>query len=221
MVIVLVIITILFFALLDYFILRKERRVKAEDEELSSPIFLTPDKALIPVSMSPQRLHHLSHTWVQPIDQSAAFVGFDDFVSFLLPGTVSITAIPKPHTRIAQGEKLWELQINGRRIPQMAPVSGEIIDINPACRMDLALPTREVQQSWIMKIRPTQYRHESRNLASPELATTVNRSLRDEITLFAHDGHLLNDGGELQSDFLTTLPEEKWNSFISKYFLRN
>ena len=211
MVIALVILTILIFILIDYFTRREDRKIKTRDRTARSPIFLTPDKALIRVDADETRLNHLSHTWVQPTENGAAFVGFDDFISFLLPGTVQLSSLPNIDQHVSQGEKIWELKINGRRIPQMSPVSGNVVAINPACTMDIALPTREVEKSWVVKICPTQYPYESRNLTPMDLAVTMNRSLHDEVVLMAHDGHFLNDGGELEADFLRALPEESWS----------
>ena len=69
MVFILVFATVFLLIAVDYFVRREERKEKEEGDKKRSPIFLAPEKALLPLEMTPDRAYHLSHTWVQHAGQ--------------------------------------------------------------------------------------------------------------------------------------------------------
>jgi hypothetical protein len=131
---------------------------------------------------------------------------------------VKIENLPAKNTYIRQGSKLWDLKINGRRITQLAPVSGRVNTINPACKMGIPLPSRTLEKSWILKLSTSSFDIDSKNLLSQNQAEIINSALRDELVMFASEDHLLNDGGEVDPAFLTSISDEKWKLFLGKFF---
>ena len=218
MVFLLVFLTVAVFITVDYFLRQEERAIEDAEKKKKSPIFLSPEKALLPVKENEKRLYHPSHSWVQEEDENYYYIGFDDLISFLFSSQVKLKNLPLVGTYIPQGCKIWDVSVNGHSISQLAPVSGEVVDINPACCLDIPLPSDQVEKSWIMKVKADRFREESNNLISFTQAAMINATIRDEIFSHAVQGHYVNDGGKLAPEFVEKMPEEEWKSFIHKYF---
>ncbi len=64
-------------------LLRKEdRAMKEAAKSKKSPIFLSPEKSLLPVNMDDKKYYHLSHSWMAKSEDENVLVGFDNFISF-------------------------------------------------------------------------------------------------------------------------------------------
>ncbi len=217
MVIALVLLSIIFFITLDLILRKEEKEDSRENTDQKSPIFLRPEKSLHPVAKI-NRLFHPSHTWIEKAESDKVYVSFDSFISTLFSTTVKIENLPMQNTFIQQGSKLWDLKINGRLISQLAPVSGRVDAINPACKLGIPLPSKELEKSWIVKLSSGNYKNDSNNLLNESQTEIINSALKEELIMFASEDHMLNDGGEIDPLFLRSLDEEKWNMFVKKFF---
>ena len=83
MVIVLFLLTAAVLITVNYFLRKEDRVLEKTEKSKKSPIFLSPDKALIPLIDSAKRLYHLSHSWVQESDEDYVYVGYDNFIPYL------------------------------------------------------------------------------------------------------------------------------------------
>lgn len=202
----------------NYYLRKEDRVMEKTDKSKKSPIFLSPDKALIPLMDSAKRLYHLSHSWVQESDEDYVYVGYDNFIPYLFSSKVKIQDIPLIGSEIPQGTKIWELQSDARKVTQLAPISGEIVEINPACTMDMALPSSQVEKSWILKMKTKNLNHDSHNLMQTEQALFINTALKEEIYANAQQGDYLNDGGQIDPSFINSMSDEEWMTFVHKYF---
>jgi glycine cleavage system H lipoate-binding protein len=218
MVVALFLVTVLIFVLLNLILRKEEKESILEKEGQKSPIFLSPEKSLQPVAQGGVRYYHPSHTWIQKNAGDTAYVSIDNFISTLFSSTVKLENLPAPNTYVPQGSKLWDLKINGRSISQLSPISGRIVEINPACKMGIPLPSKEVENSWIVKIVTKNYKNDTNNLLPQKQAGIINSALREELILFAQEDHYLNDGGEIDPLFISSIDENKWNNFVDKFF---
>lgn len=218
MVLALVILTILLLVVLDLFLKKEERDTRSTSKARTSPIFLSPEKSLKPIINGKKRFYHPSHTWFQKENNNWACISLDDFISTLFSSTVKIENLPFPDTYISQGLKIWDLSINGRSISQLSPISGKVLEINPACKLGIPLPTQKVGNSWIVKILPSSLEKDSNNLLPYKQASIVNNALEDELVLFAQKDHYLNDGGEIDPSFISTIDDKTWEIFVNKFF---
>ncbi len=218
MVFALVLLTILVFLAIDLLTRREERILKDIDKSDKSPIFLRPDKALIPVGNEMNRLYHLSHTWVVPSDQGYLYVGYDDFISSLFTDQVKIQRLPLAGSHITQGTKIWDVQLGEHTLSQLAPLSGKVIGINPACKMNLPLPSSQVEKSWILKIKADNLDSEGNNLLPHDQAALLNTKLRDDLYLHAQQGHYLNDGGQIDPEYIKRMSNQEWAQLVKKFF---
>ena len=91
MVVALFILTLAVFFTVDFFLRREDKVMEKKDKAKKSPIFLSPDKALIPLINGEERLYHLSHSWVQKSDEEYVYIGYDNFIPFLFSSKIKIT----------------------------------------------------------------------------------------------------------------------------------
>jgi hypothetical protein len=49
-------------------------------------------------------------------------------------------------------------------------------------------------------------------------ADMLNNVLRDELYMSAQQGQYLNDGGQLDPDFIDAMSEEEWQQLTEKFF---
>jgi len=218
MVVALFILTLAVFFAVDFFLRREDRVMEKKDKAKKSPIFLSPDKALIPLINGKERLFHLSHSWVQKSDEEYVYVGYDNFIPFLFSSKIKINELPLIGSEVPQGTKIWEVESNGRRLEQLAPVAGEVVEINPAFSSDLALPSEQVEKSWIVKMKTSDIEHDSFNLMPNEQALRMNTILKDEIYQSTSQSDYVNDGGRLDSSFINNMDDDAWKEFIHKFF---
>ncbi len=218
MVFILVLLTVAVFIAVDYFLRREDRALKETEKKKKAPIFLSPEKALLPVKEKGKRLYHPSHSWVQKEEDNLYYIGFDDLISFLFSDRVKLKDLPLIGTYLPQGCRIWEVAVNGHSISQLAPVSGEVVDVNPACCLDILLPSEQVEKSWILKVKANRFKEEVNNLISDTQAAMMNSVIRDEIFSQAVQGRYVNDGGKLAPEFIENMSEEKWREFIHNYF---
>ncbi|MBU0559920.1 MAG: hypothetical protein KJ799_07300 [Bacteroidetes bacterium] len=218
MVAALVIITILFFVILNLLLKREDREEKISFRQKQNPIFLSPEKALLPVGGEKSRYFHLSHSWVLPAKEYEAYLGFDKFISKLFNFDVRIQSLPRVGSSITQGSKIWDVKINGHKISQLSPVTGEVVEVNAACNAGLPLASNDVEKSWILKIKPSNIENEKKNLMNFQQASMMNNALMDDFLAFAQHEHCLNDGGQIEPSYMKSMPEENWKIFIQKFF---
>jgi glycine cleavage system H lipoate-binding protein len=218
MVIALVLLTVLVFLIVDYFLRKEERTILAVEKSKKTPIFLSPEKALLPLEKDTERLYHLSHTWALPLKEGYVFVGFDSFISSLFTSDVKIDDLPKVGVNILQGTKIWDVSMGVQKLAQLAPVTGDVVEVNPACRLHLPLPAKDLETSWILKIKTDDLKRDSNNLMKHMQAEVINNALKDELYLYAQKGHYLNDGGEIDPDYIKSMSTEDWADLKRTFF---
>lgn len=210
--------TAIIFLVVDFLLRREDRVIREVEIGQRSPIFLSPEKALKPVGIEAARLYHLSHSWAMPSDKGYVYLGYDNFIPALFSSDVRIQDLPTIGSYVHQGNGIWKVKFNGRELSQLAPVSGEIVDVNPACKLGVPLPSDRVEKSWIIKMKPEHLESESNNLMTHDQAAMMNTVLRDELLLNAIRGHYVNDGGAIDPEYINMLDEEEWRNLVHKFF---
>jgi len=218
MVFVLVLVTIGILFAVDY-VLRKERKEFGEiGKEKKSPIFLSPERALKPIGNSEKRLYHLSHSWMQPAEKGYVYVGFDNFISTLFSSNVSLKDLPLIGTHLPQGAKVWDVGLINHRISQLSPVSGKVVEVNPACKLNIPIPSEQTEKSWVLKLEADKLEIETKNLMKHSQVERMNTALIDDLYLSAQEGKYLNDGGKIDPDYIDNMPTERWNQLVDMFF---
>ena len=218
MVFVLVLVTIGIFLTVDYVLRREGREINEIGKEKKSPIFLSPEKSLKPIESGKKRFYHLSHSWMQSIDEGYVYVGFDNFISTLFSSEIIMSDLPLLGTYIPQGAKIWDVGLKNHKISQLSPVSGKVVDINPGCKLNLPIPTEQTEKSWVLKLKADNLDIETKNLMKQSQVAIINAALIDDLYFSAQEGKYLNDGGKIDPDFVDNMPEEQWSQLVQLYF---
>ena len=119
----------------------------------------------------PDALHlHRGHTWALPLGNNIVKIGMDDFAHRLI-GEPMAFDLPRMGQRLEQGEKGWQVHVNGDTVDLLSPVTGEVVNVNQNA---LLTPARTSQDpyghGWLMKVRVPYDRTTVRNLLPARLA---------------------------------------------------
>jgi len=218
MVVIFVLITFAAFFLVDYLLRREDKTIQETEKTKKTPIFLSPEKALLPINNIEERLYHPSHTWALQNNIKDFYIGYDKFIPFLFSTEIKIHDLHPVGARIQQGEKIWDIKSNGHSISQLSPISGEIIEINPACNLGIPLSSSAVEKSWILKMRASAIQNEANNLLNHFQAASTINILKDEVFSMANNLKYMADGGKLDSSFLNKMSEDEWLDFKRRFF---
>ena len=165
--------------------------------------------------------YHRGHTWARALGPDTVLVGLDDFARKLL-GPVRGMTLPKVGSWLRQGGKSFAVQVNGRTADLVAPVDGEVIEINPAlARQPSLISDDPYGRGWVMKVRSSDVARVMQNMLSGSLAHKWMEDSRErlELQLMALSGSVLQDGGEPVADFALHLENDDWHQLIHEFLL--
>ena len=170
----------------------------------------------------PEGLHyHRGHTWARVIGPDTVLVGLDDFAR-RLTGRAESVRLPSVGDFVRQGSQAFRFAKNGRKADLVAPVEGEVIEVNEAVRAQPSLATDDPYgRGWLCKVRSSELASNVRNLLSGNLARRWTEDAREqlELRLMALSGSVLQDGGEPAQDFADHLAPEEWNALEATFLL--
>lgn len=216
------------FAGLDWYLsTRKARRAAAVPATVPAPLAepgLKP--AAEPVwiggyELPSDLLYHPGHTWVRPIGADMAEVGITDFAR-RLTGSATRVKLPGIGTWLLQGGKGFRLEHKGREANFLAPIEGEVVEVNPQVKKTPSVGTEDPYgRGWLFRVRSANLRANLRNLISGSLAKRWMQDAREqlELRLMALSGSVLQDGGEPAADFSDHLEDEDWSSLVEQFLL--
>jgi glycine cleavage system H protein len=165
--------------------------------------------------------YHQGHTWAMPEDNDVVRIGIDDFAQSLLGKPQSIN-LPRIGTRIEQGEKGWNLQVDSKSIDMLSPVNGEVVAINEEIIESPDLVNQDPYgKGWLAKVRVSKLKTDIKNLLSGRLATAwiqeTQDALRERMT--GHLGLALQDGGLPVTGIARILSPENWDEMAMEFLL--
>jgi glycine cleavage system H protein len=170
----------------------------------------------------PERLYyHPGHTWARVVSPDTVVVGMDDFAR-RLTGSASAVKMPAVGTWLRQGSKALGVESDGRRADLLAPVEGEVIELNRDVRREPAVATDDPYgRGWMFKLRSGNLAANLRNLMSGSLARRWTEDAREQLTcrLMALSGSVMADGGEPARDFARHLDPADWRDLTNRFFL--
>jgi glycine cleavage system H protein len=170
----------------------------------------------------PEGLHfHPGHTWAVPEGAGVFRVGMDDFALRML-GRPEALDLPQPGTALEQGEPGWRLTVDGRAMPLLSPVRGEVIEVNPeAVRSPGGVGEDAYGDGWLLKVRADRAGGVLKNLLSGELARAWMDQSMDRVShrLLPQLGAVLQDGGEPVEGFARQLDPEHWPAIAAEMLL--
>jgi len=168
------------------------------------------------------RHYHRGHTWARAIGADTVVVGLDDFARRLV-GPAERADLPARGDWLHQGGKGFALRLDGRTAQFVAPIEGEVVEINPEVRQKPSLATDDPYgRGWLFKVKAANLGDNLRNLLSGRLARRWMEDCNEalELRLMALSGSVLQDGGEPVADFARHLSPDDWKRLTAEFFLR-
>ena len=170
----------------------------------------------------PEGLHfHPGHTWAVPEGAGVFRVGMDDFALRML-GRPEALELPQPGASLEQGEPGWRLTVEGRALPLLSPVRGEVTEVNPeAVASPGSVGDDPYGDGWLLKVRTDRAGGVLKNLLSGELARAWMDQSMDRVShrLLPQLGVVLQDGGEPVEGFVRRLDPERWPVLAAEMLL--
>ncbi len=181
-----------------------------------------PVAALLPwFQLKDGALFHQGHGWVLPAGGDEVVVGMDDFAQKLLGKAAGFT-LPAVGARVAQGERGWQVQVDGHAIPMLSPVDGEVVAVNTDVIGSPELVNREpYDRGWLMKVKVPDPAAPARNLLSGKLARVWMDGITERLREMPAGelGVVLPDGGFPVTGFARALAPEGWDQVARELLL--
>jgi glycine cleavage system H protein len=223
MTVILILLMVTVFMALDYAFGRKvvQQPVLADQPE-PMPLPQAAEPVWVGGYQLPEDLrYHLGHMWVRPLSGDVVAVGMDDFARRLV-GSAKNIALPEAGARLVAGRPAFRVASAGGDADLVAPLSGEVLEVNPRLGAQPTLATDEPYgRGWLVKMKSHDLASGLRNLMSGSLARRWTEDARGrlDMQLVALSGSVLQDGGEPVADFATHLPEEDWKRLVHEFLL--
>ena len=175
-------------------------------------------------------LFHQGHTWVKPEESGPGFVkvGMDDFAQ-KMAGPMGFRNNPTVGSSIRQGDRCWSLQDGEKSVDMLAPVSGEVVEVNIALLAELEKDAQKISASdydpyengWILKVIPENFERERKALLSGVLARKWMEEVANRLRLKISPefGAVMQDGGVPLAGMAKNINAEEWDLLLKEFFL--
>jgi glycine cleavage system H lipoate-binding protein len=165
--------------------------------------------------------YHPGHTWALSESPNLVRIGMDDFAS-KLTGKIEGITLPQRGQWIRQGQKVWSIIRNGKKVDMVSPIEGSVADINEAVLNEPSLATKDPYgEGWLVTVQSPDAKTNFRNLLGGALARwwTEESAMRLQRLVPSATGALAQDGGIAVDDVAGHLPEEEWTKITREFFL--
>ncbi len=98
-------------------------------------------------------LYTEKHEWVK-IDGDTGIFGISDFAQNAL-GDIVFVDLPKVGKAVKKGQSFGTIESVKAAEDLYAPISGEVIEVNPAIAKDPALVNKDAFAAWMIKVKIT------------------------------------------------------------------
>jgi len=185
-----------------------------------SPVALAPDPGRVP-QFPEDVYYHRGHAWVKLEEGNRIRVGLDDFTQQVM-GDIEGIEIPLPGGELSQGEVAWKIRHGKRKLSQLAPLGGTVVEVNEKLRKDPTLTNRSpYEEGWILKIQTR-----GLNKEMPKLMDSLQFKVhfdQDKAKLMSYFnnqalGAVYGDGGEVIKGAVTKLDERTWKILVTQLF---
>lgn len=166
-------------------------------------------------NIAQNRFYHPGHSWVELQDDGTVTIGLDEFANKML-GRFEGANVSAASHKIKQGKRALDIKISGKRIPVLAPVDGDIIELN-----DSPGQKSGANAGWLARIQPTDIGSNLHNLLNGSLARLWMHSEIGKLNemMGSRLGIVLQDGGIPINGFAKELSNEEWDK-IARFFLK-
>lgn len=232
MTVILVLVTFLAFAILDYYLNRgKSPRLVVDKTHKTVPqhtieqpaaAAFEPDVAWADGFALPERIrYHAGHAWCLTERRGVHRVGADEFAA-KLAGSVEAIELPQPRKWIRQGQKAWFFRRDGEKVAMASPVEGEILQVNEEVLKDPSLLRRDPYgRGWLMTVNVPDEESTFRNLLPRHMVPAWMRQSVERLWELQPSiaGLTAADGGRPVDDLTAGLSATAWSEAGRELFL--
>lgn len=185
-----------------------------------SPIAVAPDSANI-LQFPKDVYYHNGHAWVKLEEDNRVKVGLDDFTQQVM-GDIEDIEIPPLGSQLNQGEVAWKVRQGKRKLGQLAPLGGTVVELNEELIKDPSLANRSpYEKGWVLKIQPKALKQEMPALmdsfqfrvAFDQLKAKLRSSFNNEAL-----GMVYGDGEVVVRGVAGKLEEGWWKILVNQLF---
>jgi len=164
---------------------------------------------------------HRGHSWARVEKEGVVTVGVDEFTRHMAGQPDSIS-LPDIGSKLTQGAKGWALRRGDREIPMLAPVDGEVIELNDQtlCSPE-TVAADPYRAGWLLKVKATNLRSNLANLLDGSLAARWMEDTSERLNRFFSPelGVVMQDGGMLAEGVIESVELERVPEILREFFL--
>lgn len=193
----------------------------AEGDEIAySPARVNPLKHGI-LQFPKEVYYHDGHAWAKIEGEDRVMLGLDDLTQRVM-GKLEEIEMPPIGSKLKQGKVAWTLHHGKRKLSQLAPLGGKVVEVNEELYKDPSLLNRSpYKEGWILKIKPESPGEEIPRLMDSlqmrmhfdQVKAELRSSLNNE-TL----GMVYGDGEEVITEASDKLDEKWWRILVKQLF---
>lgn len=225
MVVILVFLT--FVVAISIEILRHRRAPKIEEY----PVLVRTNQSVSPIEVAfPSRknylqfpdnvYYHNGHAWAKLEEKGVVRLGLDDLTQKVM-GNIESIEVPPVGGKLSQGKVAWKISHGKRKIAQLSPLGGKIIEVNEKLKRNPSIINKSpYEEGWILKIKPENLGEEL-----PELMDSFQMKIHfDQVkaklrSSFDHAlGTVYGDGEEIITNASEKLDEKWWKILVTQLF---
>ena len=185
-----------------------------------SPVAVAPNSGRVP--WFPEDVYyHRGHAWVKLGEGNTMRIGVDDFTQQVM-GDIEGLEIPPLGGKLDQGEVAWRVRHGKRKLSQLAPLGGTVVEVNEKLRKDPTLINRSpYEDGWILKIQTKSLNKEMPKLMdSLQFKVNFDQDKAKLMSSFNNQtlGAVYGDGGEVIKGAATKLDEGTWKKLVTQLF---
>jgi glycine cleavage system H protein len=165
--------------------------------------------------------YHNGHAWMKIEEGNRIRVGLDDFTQQVM-GNFDKIEIPSPGGELKQGEVAWKVSNGNRRLSQLAPLGGTVVEVNEKLRRDPTLANRSpYEEGWILKIQTKALNKEMPGLMDASQFKAHFDQCKARLMSFFNNqtlGLAYGDGEEVIQGVASKLDEGTWKVLVTQLF---
>ncbi len=200
---------------------REISRVKLEKGRMVlCPVPATPRSGTVPYF--PEDIYyHPGHAWARLEQGNRIKIGVDDFTQQVM-GNIDDIELPHPGAKLNQGEVAWKVRHGNRKLNQLAPLGGIVVEVNERLRKDPTLANRSpYEEGWVLKIQTKALNREMPKLMdSFQFRARLDQDKGGLISCFDNQtlGLAYGDGGEVIKGVAGKVDEKTWKLLVTQLF---
>jgi glycine cleavage system H lipoate-binding protein len=185
-----------------------------------SPAVAVPDAGRVP-QFPDDFYYHNGHAWMKLEGGNRIKVGLDDFTQQVM-GNIDDIEIPPIGGKLNQGKVAWKVRNGKRKLSQLAPLGGTVVDVNEELIKDPTLANRSpYEEGWILKIQTKTLNREMTGLMDSFQFKTYFDQCKAKLMSVFNDqtlGLAYGDGQAVIKGVASKLDEKMWKMLVSQLF---